>query len=433
MIRLLLVILLFPLTLYAQSSIRVMQYNLLYYGTYPSFCPVPVNDVEAKDDYLKTIFEHVMPDVFCVNELGSGDVNASRILNNVLNTNGRSYYRRALSANNGTSTIVNMLYFDSRKLRLHSQEQVQRDLNNTNLVRIIDLYKLFLNDPNLEQTRDTTFITFIVAHLKAGSSSSDAAQRARATAALMDLIASKGEQENYIFSGDFNLYTSSETAYQNMINYPDPSFRFYDPIEEPGAWSNNTDYLNIHTQSTRTTANSNNGCFASGGSDDRFDFIMISESVKNNALKVKYKPDSYTVIGQDGNRYKQPVNDPANFSAPADVINALFEMSDHYPLALDLELDISLNMKNFVKNENIKFVNPVKDILDLQIECDCNQPLLEIISLTGSVIYKKQINDIGNKFYHKADLSSLPHGIYHLKITNSNGESFGKKFIKIEN
>ena len=79
----------------AQDTLRMMQYNLMYYtnNSGVSDCNATTNNLDQKDANLRTIFEYVMPDVFCVNEIGSNVTYADRILDNVINTNGRDYYR----------------------------------------------------------------------------------------------------------------------------------------------------------------------------------------------------------------------------------------------------------------------------------------------------------------------------------------------------
>jgi hypothetical protein len=122
---------------------------------------------------------------------------------------------------------------------------------------------------------DTVFVTFLIAHLKAGSSSSDASARYTQVEKLMNKLTQIGRADNYILSGDFNLYGSDEASYQYLIHYPNSLYQFYDPIDQEGAWNNNYNYRYIHTQSTHTYSDEGE-CFASGGMDDRFDFILVS-------------------------------------------------------------------------------------------------------------------------------------------------------------
>jgi len=127
-------------------------------------------------------------------------------------------------------------------------------------------------------------MTFMALHLKAGSYSSDAQTRADMTAALMNYLNVENVTGNNLAMGDFNVYSSSEEAFQNLVNYSNAALRFYDPVNQLGAWNNNGSFADYHTQSTHTN---DDGCHASGGLDDRFDFNLISNEVKNDLFKVK--------------------------------------------------------------------------------------------------------------------------------------------------
>jgi predicted extracellular nuclease len=81
--------------------------------------------------------------------------------------------------------------------------------------------------------------------LKAGSSDANAAARYVQAQQLMSRIANMGMPGNYVVSGDFNIYGSSESAYQELINYPNTLLRFFDPIDRPGNWNNNAQFADI--------------------------------------------------------------------------------------------------------------------------------------------------------------------------------------------
>ena len=48
------------------DTLGVMVYNLLFYGHYTSFCTPGNNNTDKKDEYLSTIFDHTLPDIFAV-------------------------------------------------------------------------------------------------------------------------------------------------------------------------------------------------------------------------------------------------------------------------------------------------------------------------------------------------------------------------------
>lgn len=329
------------LALPLNDTINVMFYNLLHYGNYPSFCPQIDNDPNLKDGYLTTIMQHANPDLLAVVELGSGTNNANRILNNVL-ANLNKPFSRATSTNPLNSFIVNMLYFNNLKWGLSDQFQLFKDLNYNNLTRNIDIYKLYYKDLMLSQTNDTTFLFVIVLHAKAGSTQSDQNERALETAALMQYIQTNNIDKNILLVGDFNARSHQEQSIQHLINWSDTTYRFKDPINQLGNWYNNQNYAHLHTQATRTN-NTNNGCFASGGMDDRFDIAWINNPIFHNTQRIAYVSNSYKAIGQDGNRLNGNLLSPNNQTAPAQVINALYENSDHLPIFLKLSVNIQPN------------------------------------------------------------------------------------------
>ena len=101
-----------------------------------------------------------------------------------------------------------------------------------------------------------------------------------------------------------------------------------DPI---GSWiRNESSHLKKYTQSTRSTQLSDGG--ASGGLDDRFDFILFSDHFTKKDPDLKYIEGSYKVIGNDGNHFNTSIVDGANSVVPDSIAEAIYKASDHYPV-----------------------------------------------------------------------------------------------------
>lgn len=94
--------------------------------------------------------------------------------------------------------------------------------------------------------------------------------------------------------GDFNIYKSSEPAYQRLLDQSTSGY-FFDVINMTGTW-NNASYAIYHTQSPRVRAF---GGGATGGLDDRFDMILFSPAIIQNG-GITYVNNSYTVYGNNG-------------------------------------------------------------------------------------------------------------------------------------
>jgi exonuclease III len=313
-----------------------------------------------------------------------------------------------------------MLYYDNRKFALHSHFYV------TTSVRDINAYKMYYISNSLSQG-DTAFITFITAHLKAGSTEAD--RNARKT--QVERLTTKLEQtgiDNYVFSGDFNLYNASEPAYQHLLFYNNTAFRFLDPIDAYGNWHRNSQFAKIHTQSTHTY--SENGCFATGGLDDRFDFILVSPTLFHGTKKVKVLPESYHALGQDGLRLRGSLLAPANNTLPQEILRAMYDFSDHLPVICDFEIITHTNSIECSPAFFVNVENPVKNELLLQIFAENDQIYsFEIYSLNGQCVdrFSAQLSAGANNLNRKFDYAP---SLYFLKITNDLKLTIVKKLIK---
>ncbi len=407
----------------AQDVLKVMQYNLLNYGNVTSYCTTDNNDFHDKEPLLHEIVQYIQPDIFTVNELGNVTYVHQRILDSVMNKNSIKQYGKADYVNTNGSDLVNMLYYNTDKLVYVSAESIQNE------VRDIVLYRMYYNSPNLAQSNDTAWINAIVCHLKASSGSTEQATRARMTAAAMAYLKLHNYSGNNMFMGDFNIYKSSEDCYENLIDESDINYKFFDPISTPGNWNNSSSYAAVHTQSTHS---SSNGCAAGGGLDDRFDFILISNDLKQGNNHITYKDNSYKVIGNDGNHFDKSINNGTNNSVPANILNALYNHSDHLPITLELEVDNIASGIGKAGNNNfiINFQNPTNGILDLHIESDNNdRKNIQIWSIQGQKIYDKSFS--GNIINKNISIENRANGMYILMVTNAEGQvEYSSKIIK---
>jgi len=414
-------------SLYAQSydTLRMMSYNLMYYRETTSFCTNTNNNPNAKDGYMEDIMDYVNPDLLVVCEMSATQTIAPfNLLNNAINKNGRNFWFANSSANSFQS-IGNMLYFNQDKLELVSQYAITHDLSNQQLVRNIDVYRLYYKDSTLASHNDTTFINVVAAHLKAGSNSADELERADATEAVMAHLDSINASGNYFFAGDLNLYDSFEPAYQDLVNYVNPAQRFYDPVNIAGNWSNGP-YAILHTQSTHTSG----GCFAGGGMDNRFDFILASDEVMNNTDKVEYLSNTYNTVGQDGQRYNSSLISPTNNSAPTNVINALYGMSDHLPVTLDIKVEIPV-VTSLTKNErktDYWYNNPVNEVLKINFAEDYFK-ISDIQLYNASGQQMLALNQLNSQEV-RIQMESFPLGVYFLYIRHADGKQWVEKLIK---
>ncbi len=395
-----------------QDTLRMMQYNLMYYtdNSGVSDCNSTTNNLDNKDGYLRTIFHHVMPDVFCVNEIGSNVTYAERLLNNVINVDGVSGYSHGPLTNYSGGYIANMIFYNTAKLTLYDNYYI------TTSYRDINGYKMYYNSDELAGG-DTVFITFWIAHLKAGSSAANASARYVQTQRLMSRIASMGNPGNYVLSGDFNMYSAEEEGYQELVHYSNSLYCLYDPINREGNWNNNSQFADIHTQSTHTQSD---GCFSTGGLDDRFDFILVSPYVYYGSENIQVLPETYYALGQDGLRFNGSIISPQNNSISTTLANALYNQSDHLPVITEFAINAHpLALSERQNAFQIKVVNPIREQVELWMHClEADVYTFEILTIDGKrVVWQQQSLDEGAQ--HITIPSTLHKGFYLLRITNS--------------
>ncbi len=407
----------------AQDTLTILQYNLLNYGNNTGYCNSNNNNVNNKDNYIKTITHYIKPDIFTVNEMSSSPSMQQRLLDNTLNTGWINYYKKANFIKVANSYLVNMLYYNSKKLRIYSHVIAQ------SYIRDIDIYTLYYYSNDLEQG-DTAFITCIVTHLKAGSGTANRNKRKIMAQNLMDYL-SNHHFTNLMLSGDFNVYSDEEPAITQFMYNNNQTIRFNDPVNRMGNWHNNTNFSDVQTQSTHSESN---GCPSYGGMDDRFDFILISNDIKNQIHDVSYIPGSFHPVGQDGKHFNKSINDyPPNISVPADVLNALYNNSDHLPVTLKLKVDKTLGIsewKNTAFSE-INFTNPVRNNLILRIKAAKYTLLkIQLISLTGKVLLSREQNIRNESSTLSIPLEKFAKGLYILRFSDGNNNIVVKKLVK---
>lgn len=418
----------------AQSldTLRVMSYNLLYYGENTSFCDNSNNPITSKDAYFKIIAKHTLPDLLVVNEMGASAAYSNRILSKVLNVDGVNKYKACSIKNNSFSSLVNGVFYNKQKLEIVWQRSIKKALNNTDLVRVIDLNKFYYVDPELAQGRDTTFLYVAAAHLKAGNSQSDEDARELAAESFMDYISTELDPGYIFFCGDLNLYGANEGAFQEFTSSTYGDYRLYDLADESGNWHNASSFSDMHTQSTRSS-NTNSGCFSGGGMDDRFDFILGSGQVYQDTGAISYIAQSYKTVGQDGGHFNQEIIQGGNNSVPSSVLAALYEMSDHLPVMADFEIEqlmpvtdttdstdtISGIINRVNSNSKIWFQND-----EIRMELKKNSKV-EVMNLSGALLH----SDSYSAGFHSVSTSQLISGVYFVRTYNSQGASIQKVLI----
>lgn len=400
-------------SLFGQTDFKLMFYNVLNFpleGT-----------ISNRLTSLELILGDYRPDIFMVCELNN-EAGANTILSSLQAIN-PNYERAVFEINTSDDNLGNqndlqqLIYFDATKFVLESQTIV------TTIYRDFNHYQLKIN--SIEQTMTPIIMDLIVCHLKASSGGSNQALRLEMVEDLVIYLDNFPIDSNVVLAGDFNVYTNSEPAFQRLIDNSN-TIVFIDPADRIGSWHNNTNYVDVMTQSTRTQTGLGG---ATGGFDDRFDFIMTSQNMSTNP-ELSFIPSSYDVYGNNENTdcYNQSINasDCAGPEFSFLIRDALHNFSDHLPVTLELQTNQSLSIPeiNASQKLTISGSNLIDNTLKLKTHTSVlNHLELYIFNSLGQVV--KTI-DVNNALL-SIDVSQMNTGIYY--ITSSKFQFKPLKFI----
>ena len=411
--------------LFAQNdTLRVMQYNLMYYGQNTSFCTQSNNNINEKNAAIRTILTAYYPDILTVCEMGKSTTLPTTFLNNVLNVNGANFWMAGAGSNTGnSSTLTNCIFYNSTKLTLTGHHTAQT------YTRDVDVYDFkFKNDDSNKMT-----LTCVIAHLKAGTGTDNVNKRKVMAENTMTYLENNYREKNVLIMGDFNLYTNTEGAYQAFTNQSAyPNSYFIDPLYPYGVgnWHSSGTYSEYHTQSTHQYEDDD--CHSSGGMDDRFDFILMSENIYGGREGVRYIGGSYNALGNDGRRFNKSINDPTNYAVSQAVADALFTNSDHIPVTMELLVQYNIGVDEYPENvlSFDVFPNPASENISIRFYQDIiGKANILLFNTLGQMVYSSEIFVDDCLSEHVVPVDNLPKGLYFLKITNADGLTNTSKVI----
>jgi len=296
---------------------RIMTYNVLnYQGS--------ISGDSEKEIALRMIIGSTDPDLVVVEEINN-TTGYNRFLSHILNYNQEGIYSGADFTNQSTADADIALYYKPGVFSFVSTSVI----NTTNNWGNRDVIEFIMK--HIESNEE---IRFYGLHLKAGTSGDDETEREQEATALRSYLNTLNPSEHFFVLGDFNFYDSNEGGFQVLTeSQEDNDGQIFDPINRIGNWHNNSSFSDVHTQSTRATNYGDGG--ASGGMDDRFDFILVSSSILDET-DMNYLEDSYTPYGNDGDHFNQSINAGNNSAVPDEIADALYVASDHLPVYLEV-------------------------------------------------------------------------------------------------
>ncbi len=356
------------LPLRADDTLRVMTYNSLNFRGQQDADRLP---------YFRRVVGNVHPDVVAMQEIIAEDA-VDQLLSFAFLPDEDDW--AAAQFDNGPDTD-NILFFRTSKVSLVSQRHISTQL------RDINEYVLRPVAPDTSQR-----IRIYSAHLKAGNTESDAQRRAAECTTLRQQLNLLSPGSLFVMCGDFNLYSSSEESYQILLSASDPDGQLFDPIDEPGDWSNSATFAAIHTQSPRSTSF---GGGSSGGMDDRFDFVLASAGLMDTA-DTYVIPSTYHAVGNDGQHFNESINDGVNYAVPDSIADALYYASDHLPVAVDVLLRASSTpVADRPLPQQLELLscypNPFNSSLTIQLADPHGSATLTVLDVLGRRVYEQSV------------------------------------------
>ena len=398
--------------IYSQDTVKVMTYNLLNY-----------NGSVVKDNSFRKIVKYSNPDILVAEEVISQSA-VNNMLGNVMNFYTPGLYS-AGTFFNGYDTD-NAIFFKSSKFTFLYNFVIQTTL------RTINLFGLVHN-----QTGNT--IKLLAVHLKASNSTSDQQQRLSEVNALRSFTNSLPNGDEFAVLGDFNIYTSTEPAYQRLLQTEVGSEgHFIDPLNLSGTW-NQSSYAPFHTQSSRIRALSDSG--STGGLDDRFDMILNSKGMTEEG-GIKYIPGSLKPLGNDGNHYNDSINQRPNTSVPDSIADAIYYGSDHLPVTALYKFEktgsvtIISNLIPEKFNVYQNYPNPFNPSTKIKFDIPSglngsdSKVRLSVYNSLGKEIAELVNENLGAGSYEtEFDASDYSSGVYFYKIETDNFSQTKSMFL----
>ena len=149
----------------------------------------------------------------------------------------------------------------------------------------------------------------------------------------------------------------------------------------------------------------------------------------NGNEHIKYKPGSYTTIGQDGNHYNQAINQGNNTSVPSNVLNALYQNSDHLPLSIVLEYGENIGIEDYFASFPVRLQNPCRDNLRLFFSAPLQSKThYRLIDMMGKTHLQGILNSADNDI--SIPLYNVGKGIYILILRTAKGDTLRLKVVK---
>jgi len=387
------------------SRIKIVTYNLLNY---------PEGYNTRNPEFIK-VMDDIDPDLLIVQEITS-QFAVNTFLTDVLGTD-----YKAGPFIDGYNTDNAVFYKDSISTLISNR-------NISTSLRDISEYTFLHNFSN-----DTLIIYSV--HLKASEGYTNEQKRLAEVTILRNITDNLPVDSKFIVAGDFNIYYAGEPAYQKLINKSTSGY-FIDPLPA-GNWHANDFYATLHTQSTCGLLSGCPNGGSGGGLDDRFDMILISQSIHDSA-GIFLIDNSNKAYGNDGLHFNKSINVPPFLVITQEIANALYNASDHLPVIAEFEFETinsvdPVDPSRFTFNLFQNYPNPFNPATTIKFEVpkttDVRLVLYDLLGREIKILFEGEAKAGVTEVSVTAE--ELNSGIYFYRLSTSNHSS-SKKLIVLK-
>lgn len=315
------------------ESLRVASYNITSAGGNPR----AGLDTILKGIGDETFSGHADPlDIIAIQEVQAQSTTGQVVVNQLNALYGAGVYSRGSLNGGSTGSGTQGVVFNTQSLQLIGEKAISVASTAT-AARQTLRYQF---RPMGGTAADDFYV--YSSHWKAGTASDDRAQRLFEANDIRIDADAIGPNPRIIYTGDYNLQSSSETSFQSML--APGNGHANDPVNRLGNWHDNGSFLDILTQAPLVSAP---GGLTGGGLDDRFDFQLVSDAVlAGSANGLSYLSGSYHTFGNNGSvPLNGNVNSPsstalAGLANRTQLLDLLTTVSDHLPVVADYSINV---------------------------------------------------------------------------------------------
>jgi hypothetical protein len=305
------------------QALRIVDYNFTNY---------PGTNSGLRNPKFRTILASLQADILVTQEIQS-QAGIDSILNRVLNVLEPGQWAAAPFVN-GNDTDNGFFYKPSKVQFLGGRSFYP---NAANLLRLVNYYRI----KPVGYSSQAAELRILSQHLKAGTTFT--AQRLAEAIGIRDTMNAMPSGMHAILTGDFNVYTSTEGAFQKFLeSQANNTGRLYDPLNAVGTW-NSFAFRYIHSQCPCLNNCPTGFGYSGGGLDDRFDMFLPTYNM-NDGTGLELLVATYIPVGNDGLHYNNDINAAPVIPEGQAYADALVYASDHLPVRVDIQLPAKISV-----------------------------------------------------------------------------------------